>query len=171
MRKLGLRPHILPAAPAPAQRRLERLTSWSTAHVAKRAQRRFGWSDTRRRAVEREYRRFLTLIAIEPATSYGMAPCEVDDLWHEHLMDTRDYLAMCHGVFGMVIHHCPLENEKPRSDSDDHYQNATLPRLREVFGTRPGHVWPKAGSAASFSQCCNHLSGNTPALQPDIQGS
>jgi hypothetical protein len=160
MRELGVRSTIYDAVSETARSRLSRLSGWSTTGAAKRAQRKLGWSDVHRRAVEREYRRFMALIAIDPATSYGMAPCEVDELWHEHLMDTRDYLSMCDTVFGMVVHHCPIAEGKPHAGDEDPYLAATLPRLRETFGVRPGRIWPKAGNAAGFSQCCEHVSGD-----------
>jgi hypothetical protein len=32
---------------------------------------------------------------------------ELDNLWHEHILDTRKYEIDCRNIFGSIIHHNP----------------------------------------------------------------
>ncbi|MFM8953133.1 MAG: glycine-rich domain-containing protein, partial [Planctomycetaceae bacterium] len=65
-----------------------------------------GWSIARAVRVVEEYRRFVLL-----AVTVGepMTPSEdVDQVWHLHLVYTRDYWnAFCDGVLGVPLHHGP----------------------------------------------------------------
>jgi hypothetical protein len=139
-----------------ARARLDRLAAWPLAAASRRAQLRLGWSESRRRSVELAYRRFLALIAVDPSGHYGMAQGDVDELWHEHILDTVDYQAMCRTVFGRMIHHCPIAKGRGPADPPL-YATTTLPALRRMFGVRAGAIWPAAAATEGFSKCCNHI--------------
>ena len=57
--------------------------------------------------VEKEYRQFLYLIAANPGETIVPWSEALDDLWHEHILDTKKYAADCDAVFGKFIHHNP----------------------------------------------------------------
>jgi hypothetical protein len=139
-----------------ARARLDRLAAWPLAAASRRAQIRLGWTDSRRRSVELGYRRFLALIAADPDGQYGMAQGDVDELWHEHLLDTVDYQTMCRTVFGRMIHHCPISSRRGPAAAPL-YATTTLPALRRMFGVRAGRTWPASAPTDGFSKCCNHI--------------
>ena len=55
---------------------------------------------------ELEYRRFLELKKMYPATSFVPSQL-VDKIWHAHILDTRAYREDCLAVFGKFIDHYP----------------------------------------------------------------
>ena len=157
MNVLKIRPTILEGLSDEARGRVLKLAAWQLAGVARRAQRRCGWSESQRRSVERAYRQFLTLIAIDPEATYGMSPGPIDEFWHEHVLDTMDYERMCRDVFGRTVHHCPLGSGIAAEAAKPMYATATLPALRRVFGVRAGRVWPAHEDAGAVSKCCSHI--------------
>src|SRR5262245_16405563 len=65
---------------------------------------RYGWTDDRARVAETQYREFLTAAA----DGRTMSPDpEVDEFWHQHILDTRKYHDDCLAVFGRMLHHQP----------------------------------------------------------------
>jgi hypothetical protein len=57
--------------------------------------------------VEREYRQFLYLIACNPGTTVVPWSRDLDNFWHEHILDTAKYAADCDAIMGSFIHHNP----------------------------------------------------------------
>jgi hypothetical protein len=139
--------------------RLERLWEWDLAAVARRTQSRMGWTRSRRRVVEREYRRFIALTILEPDQAFGMAG-DVDELWHDHLLDTQNYLDMCLNVVGSFVHHCPAAalGAARKRDVGFAYEMRTVPALKKYYPGRVSPIWPRASKAQALAQCCKHIS-------------
>jgi hypothetical protein len=57
--------------------------------------------------VENEYRQFLYLIAVNPGQTVVPWSRELDDFWHEHILDTAKYARDCETIMGGFIHHNP----------------------------------------------------------------
>lgn len=57
--------------------------------------------------IEKEYRQFLYLIAVNPNKTIVPWSQRLDDFWHEHILDTKKYVKDCDDVFGKYIHHNP----------------------------------------------------------------
>jgi hypothetical protein len=71
-----------------------------------------GWSLERADAARREYIRFLTLLQKKPG--FMLVPWltvdgrdDLDQFWHQHILDTAKYAADCNLLFGRMIHHNP----------------------------------------------------------------
>lgn len=71
-----------------------------------------GWSADRAWAAEKEYVRFLTLLQRKPG--FLLVPWldsegrdDLDQFWHQHILDTAKYAADCQAVFGRMLHHYP----------------------------------------------------------------
>ena len=78
------------------------------------------------------YKQFMVLKGVSKdfdATKFSPPPL-VDEIWHEHILDTRGYSAFCLAAFNQVVHHNPngdLEfNRNPR-------RAFTLYKLKECF--------------------------------------
>jgi hypothetical protein len=57
--------------------------------------------------IEAEYRQFLFLLATHPdATLVPWSP-DLDDFWHQHILDTPKYAADCDAFADRLIHHPP----------------------------------------------------------------
>lgn len=57
--------------------------------------------------IEKEYRQFLYLIAMNPGKTIVPWSEPLDEFWHTHVLDTRKYGDDCHRIFGQFIHHNP----------------------------------------------------------------
>ncbi len=65
-----------------------------------------GWDEKKANKAEKEYRRFLYLIKLHP--DVPLVPTEeLDELWHQHILDTRKYAEDCQNIFGFFLHHNP----------------------------------------------------------------
>lgn len=64
------------------------------------------WSKSKIDQADKEYRRYLTMILLNPSTS--IVPSQLmDEFWHQHILDTKAYREDCHKVFGKFIDHFP----------------------------------------------------------------
>lgn len=57
--------------------------------------------------IENEYRQFLFLIASNRGKTVVPWSQNLDDFWHEHILDTKKYQDDCQSLFGEFIHHNP----------------------------------------------------------------
>jgi len=71
-----------------------------------------GWPLQRAEAARAEYVRFLTLLHRKPG--FMLIPWrteeghdDLDQFWHQHILDTAKYAADCNALFGRMIHHYP----------------------------------------------------------------
>lgn len=70
------------------------------------------WSLKRAEAARAEYIRFLTLLQMKPGFMLVPWPNaegqdDLDQFWHQHILDTAKYAADCRRLFGRMIHHNP----------------------------------------------------------------
>lgn len=71
-----------------------------------------GWPAERADTAQAEYVRFLTLLQLKP--KFMLVPWldsqgrdDLDQFWHQHILDTAKYAADCDALFGRMIHHNP----------------------------------------------------------------
>jgi hypothetical protein len=71
-----------------------------------------GWPLERVEAARAEYVRFLFLLQRKPG--FMLIPWrneegqdDLDQFWHQHILDTAKYAADCNALFGRMIHHNP----------------------------------------------------------------
>lgn len=76
------------------------------------------------------YRKFLTLCATFPGTSF-VPPRLVDHVWHAHITFTRQYMADCELLFGGYFHHNPSEEGE---DMAPLFSATTIPAYQSEFG-------------------------------------
>lgn len=52
---------------------------------------------------------------------YSVLPplLEVDEVWHHHIMDTRQYAIDCEGIFGYFFHHYPYFGTRSKEDEEN----------------------------------------------------
>lgn len=72
---------------------------------------RHGWVPERADAARVEYLKFLAILRRKP--SFPVVPWltdgrdDLDQFWHQHILDTVKYSRDCHHLFGKLIHHDP----------------------------------------------------------------
>lgn len=105
--------------------------------------------------MEQEYRRFLTLHIAHPGAE--IVPCKiVDQIWHQHILDTYAYHEDCETIFGFYLHHFPYFGMRGDDDAralHDAYAD-TLERYREAFGEPPAGTWIAADAASCKRTNC-----------------
>lgn len=110
---------------------------------------RTGLSTEAAKGASRELAKFLLLCAKSDAP---LAPSEeVDDVWHDFVLHTREYHAFCRDQIGRFIHHVP--SEVP--DQQSYWRTLTL--MEAEFGGVDERYWPR--SAAPGKCCGSHCSG------------
>ncbi len=89
-----------------------------------------------------EYKKFMFLLCIQP---YSLTPSDqVDQVWHLHLIYTRDYWDdFCEGILKRKIHHGPTKGGgKEKAKYADLYAN-TLKLYETTFNEQaPRDIWP-----------------------------
>jgi hypothetical protein len=92
--------------------------------------------------MEAEYRKFLAMHLAYPGAD--IVPCKiVDEMWHQHILDTAAYRADCDAIFGEFLDHFPYFGMRGEDDAqalEDAYVE-TLERYQRDFGTPPDDTW------------------------------
>jgi hypothetical protein len=105
--------------------------------------------------LETEYRRFLALHLAHPSAE--IVPCKiVDDIWHQHILDTAAYRADCDLIFGRFLDHFPYFGMRGEQDAialQSGYAD-TLERYRAAFGEPPDGTWISADAASCKRTNC-----------------
>ena len=66
-----------------------------------------GWTEQHAARMVEEYREYLTLFYHHPGDELVPPTQDLDDVWHEHILDTQRYASDCDRMFGRFIHHVP----------------------------------------------------------------
>merc|ERR1712232_106678 len=95
------------------------------------------------------YLRFLQLIAESPRMEL-VAPTDVDLVWHEHILDTKNYAVDCNNLFGRLLHH-----RRARSAADVAEIPLGYERSKRAYAIRfgkepPAQYWGETTQSASM---------------------
>jgi hypothetical protein len=117
-----------------------------------------GWSVERAKGAIVEYLRFLVMLAEAPKMEL-VASSDIDLVWHEHLIDTKNYAADCQRLFGHFIHHRRARTPDELAEIPEAYQN-TKDVYKSRFGeTPPLEFW---GETTMASSMCGGGGGTSP---------
>ncbi|HET8887349.1 MAG TPA: hypothetical protein VFQ41_00495 [Candidatus Angelobacter sp.] len=87
--------------------------------VRANAMTKLGWSSEKAQRVENSYKHFLYALAHKEENDLLSPPSqEVDDFWHQHILDTRKYREDCNTVFGHYIDHTPRLSPEDQRRAD-----------------------------------------------------
>jgi hypothetical protein len=85
--------------------------------------RSLGWSAEKTDQVELEYRRFLYALARKgPEDIISPPTTDVDEFWHQHILNTRQYREDCERIFGHYMDHTPGLSPEEQSKADSRRQ-------------------------------------------------
>lgn len=105
--------------------------------------------------MEAEYRKFLSLHLAHPDTD--IVPCKlVDEIWHQHILDTQAYHEDCDVIFGSYLHHFPYFGMRSDDDASalaDAYAD-TIARYRTAFGEPPAGTWISVDASRCKRTAC-----------------
>jgi hypothetical protein len=104
------------------------------------------WTESKIHEAELLYIAYLSIIHAFPDSKDVFAPPELaDEFWHQHILDTRKYMADCITLFGEYLHHFPYfgmrgsEDAKALDQATIQMKNLlatyffNLPRYKEVL--------------------------------------
>lgn len=139
------------------------------AGLRERLRQEHGWSEAYAEGAEREYRRFVYLAARsgESVTPSGV----VDEVWHTHLMFTRDYWGGFQALLPGPLHHDPGTGA---AGDEAHFRaqyGRTLELYARAFGEEaPAAWWPRPGRPQRRTRPASALLGRTSALLLTLVG-
>jgi hypothetical protein len=96
------------------------------------------WSQEEADLCEEQYKRFLKLCVLYPNTDI-VPSRQIDEMWHQHILDTRAYERDCQSIFGHMLHHFPyfgLRDEQDAQDLADSF-SITCALFIKHFGQSP----------------------------------
>jgi hypothetical protein len=96
-----------------------------------------------------ELKKFLYMCAV---SDFPCVPSkQIDDIWHEFVLYTKDYQDFCAHFLGGFIHHNPTEQ------GDTEAYNLTREAAIKTFGSLDSNMWPQAKcNTADCDTSCNH---------------
>lgn len=108
-----------------------RIESLDLEFVHKQLTIRKGWEPERARHAEAKYRRFLYLCIAE---SFPTVPEEdVDEFWHQHILNTREYAAQTESIAGKFLHHEPSSGEPEEGEKLSNRFEMTVVAYERTF--------------------------------------
>lgn len=117
-----------------------------------------GYGPTQLAVMEAEYRKFLALRLAYPEAD--IVPCSpVDEMWHQHILDTIAYRDDCDAIFGRFLDHFPYFGLRGEADARalaDAYED-TLRRYRDAFGEPPEDTWISRDAAKKCRTGCKPM--------------
>lgn len=129
----------LPRLSVPAAIR-DAVFRWDLTNV-KRRMVKLGYKSDRIDELETEYKKFI-LCNVALNNPCPISP-EVDEMWHAHILFTRDYAAFCSAIRpGFFIHHQPTMSAEEVGRLMTAYKEKTLPALEALFGSVNADFWP-----------------------------
>jgi hypothetical protein len=99
------------------------------------------WNDVDK--LELEYKQFLYLILANPGKTVVPWSQNMDDLWHEHILDTKKYKKDCEEIFGKFVDHNPHlpigtpEQTKAFSETKEMYREAFGEKVKNKSSGKP----------------------------------
>lgn len=87
-----------------------------------------------------EYRRFMILTVENPDTLIPIAG-PVDDVWHTHILFSKDYCEFGQAVAGGYIHHSPTVSDEEAGELKGSYHENTFHLYRMNFGEMDASLW------------------------------
>jgi len=86
-----------------------------------------GWQKENAIQLSQLYKNFLFLNFKYGAQFPGLPPSEeIDEFWHNHVLDTQSYIRDCQKIFGRYLHHYPysgLDGKMTSEQTNDAFEN------------------------------------------------
>ena len=71
-----------------------------------------------------------------------MPALDIDKVWHQHILHTRDYARDCQRIFGAFLHHAPgTDDDEDTQESMRANFEKTQARYAELFGEAYVDTW------------------------------
>lgn len=87
----------------------EKITNLDLKYLEKRLITGKQWSPETAKEAVRRYKNFLNLLLKYPDENLAPTP-DIDEVWHNHILFTREYFRDCREIFGEYLHHAPFDH-------------------------------------------------------------
>ena len=108
-----------------------------------------------------EVKRYLVLNQVDRSRIWKMYSLRVDEVWHQFVLFTAEYVDFCKVQFGRYVHHSP--SNAPDRGQADRAPEATFAefgeRYRELFGVDLPELWDDATSVTPHRRILNDHAG------------
>lgn len=92
-----------------------------------------GWTKKDAKIGIQLYKNYLLLIK-KYGSRYILPPSlEIDDLWHQHILNTKQYHKDCKAIFGKYLHHNPADRAKEQQLYNKYFEK-TQALYYKMFG-------------------------------------
>ena len=116
------------------------IQGWNLSRVKDRMHNKRGLSRDYLNTLEGEYKKYLSLCVETPNVCLTLSE-PVDDMLHEHMLFTEDFLAFQKAIGHRFRHNPTLTKEEAFALKDD-YQERTIGGLTRRFGSANPQFWP-----------------------------
>lgn len=89
-----------------------------------------GWTQSQTTQALARYLMFLHLVYLYPERQI-IPTCEIDQVWHHHILDTSKYAEDCQMLFGRFLHHFPYLGL--RGEADRQTLNMAFAQTQSLF--------------------------------------
>ena len=108
------------------------------------------WDTTTLVQAEAAYRKFLVLHLLHGRETL-VPNFQIDDYWHQHILDTRKYVSDCLTLFGDVLHHDPMFGM--RGDEDRQANLAAFEKTKLLWQQTFGEPLLGEANPCSSTDC------------------
>ena len=103
--------------------------------IANKAAKNNNWTEKEKNYAIDWYVKHLYLCIKYPSLPIAAISKSADELWHQHILDTRKYATDCQQIAGRFLNHTPIYNEP--SDFEIAAYNNTLKLYQQEFDMEP----------------------------------
>lgn len=118
---------------------IEAIQSYNFDHVRERIVRKKLLSEDIVDEAIAEYKRYMTMNA-RTSDRLTMFSEPIDEVWHQHILFTRDYANFCEKAVGHFVHHDPMTPEQQRKGRKERAERF-YEMYVESFHTLPSAIW------------------------------
>jgi len=104
------------------------------------------WSAERAENAIIRYKQYLYIVSEEKE---GICPTpDTDEVWHEHILHTKQYMDHCNQIFGAILHHQPFSSSEEK-------RNSTALLLSDLGPKYFGKEYPTKTTESVSVSCCS----------------
>ena len=112
--------------------------------VLAKAQENYKWSDRQTAEAHENYIKHWFLAAKYPSAPLAAISKAADDLWHQHIIDTKKYFLDCQRIFGTYMHHQPIYGSP--SEFEQAVYISTVDLYKAEFSATPEDLQDTSGT-------------------------
>jgi hypothetical protein len=99
----------------PRPRAVEYIKKLDLQYIAKRLVDKQGWEPSEAQGAVRKYKNALILLCLHPECLF-VPTKQIDEVWHDHILHTQEYMRDCKRIFGEYMHHMPSSGSEKESE-------------------------------------------------------